>query len=261
MTDQVEPGRFLPEMMIAVPERQRRWTVLLRALLLIPHFVVVWALGIAANVVVFIGWWAALFLGRLPEWISGFLALYVDYSTRVSASSMLLIDTYPTFVISGPDEALRTEFHPGRLNRLAVLFRFVLLIPAAIVSGLVMAGWSVLAFFIWLIVLVAGRTPRPIFDASAAALRYNFRTNAYVLLLTGSYPKKLFGDEAAEPKPPRVSYGTRPLTMSSGGRALLIAFLVLGVLGIAGSAASSAAQQPPCDPYGHGYATGCAYAE
>lgn len=260
MTVPDESGRFLPEMMIAVPERQRRWTVLLRALLLIPHFIVVWALGIAANVVVFLGWWAALFLGRLPEWISGYLMLYIDYSTRVSASAMLLIDTYPTFVVSGPGEALRTELHPGRLNRLAVLFRIILFIPAAIISSVVMAGWSALAFFIWLIVLVMGRTPRPIFDASAAALRYNFRANSYFSMLTGAYPKRLFGDERAEANPPQVSYGTRPLALSSGGKVLLIAFIVLGVLGLASSGAVSATKQPACDPHSHEYAYDCTYA-
>jgi hypothetical protein len=223
---------FRPELEVTPPEQQRRWTVLLRLLLLIPHFIVLWLMSIAAGVVVIIGWFAALFLGRLPDWIAGFLTLFIGYQARVTASNMLLVDRYPPFVISEPDYPVQVDIRPGELNRWAVFFRIILVIPAAIVSAVVAQGWGVLAFFIWLIVLVAGRNPRPIFDASAAALRYGYRTNAYFYLLTGAYPKNLFGDARAEENPPRQSPGTRPLVMSKGGRILLIVFIVLGAIGL-----------------------------
>ena len=57
----------------AEPAQQNRLTVLVRIILAIPHLVVLWALGIAAEVVVIICWFAALFLGRLPEGLAGFL--------------------------------------------------------------------------------------------------------------------------------------------------------------------------------------------
>ncbi|SFS66876.1 DUF4389 domain-containing protein [Saccharopolyspora flava] len=246
-------GRFLPELQITQPERQRRWTVLLRFLLLIPHFIVLWALGIAAAVVAFIGWFAALILGRLPEWISGFLSLYVAYGIRVNASLWLLVDRYPPFVVGDPEFPVDVEIRSGRLNRWAVLFRFILIIPVSLLSGLLAYGWGVLAFFLWLIVLIMGRTPRPIFDASAAALRFTLRTNAYTYMLTGSYPKRLFGDAREEGEPAKVSSGTRPLVMSRGGRILLIAFIVLGVLAIVGNGAVSATQPYPSE-YEYDYA-------
>ncbi|MBB5156345.1 DUF4389 domain-containing protein [Saccharopolyspora phatthalungensis] len=225
-------GPFRPELMVTPPERQRRWTVLLRLLLLIPHFIVLWLVSIAAAVVVFIGWFAALILGRLPDWISGFLALFIGYQARVAASNMLLVDKYPPFVVPEPDYPVQVDIRPGELNRWTVFFRIILVIPAAIVSAVVVHGWGVLAFFIWVIVLVAGRNPRPVFDASAAVLRYTYRTNAYFYLLTGAYPMKLFGDARAEDNPPRQSPGTRPLVMSKGGRILLIVFIVLGAISL-----------------------------
>ncbi|MDA3625372.1 DUF4389 domain-containing protein [Saccharopolyspora sp. WRP15-2] len=238
------PDLFRPELDVTPPERQRRWTVLLRILLLIPHFIVLWFVSIAAGVVAIIGWFAALFLGRLPDWISGFLTLFVGYQARVAASQLLLVDRYPPFLVEQADYPVRIEVRPGELNRLAVFFRLVLVIPAAVVSAVVGHGWAVLAFFIWLIVLVMGRTPRPVFDATAAVLRWAFRTNAYFYLLTGAYPRKLFGEAKAEENPPRQSPGTRPLVMSKGGRVLLIAFIVLGVLGLlADGAAQSTYQQ------------------
>jgi hypothetical protein len=240
------PPEFLPELDVRAPERQRRWTVLLRLLLLIPQHIVVYFLGIAAPVVAFVGWVAALFLGRLPLWTAEFLAGFLCYYTRVDAYAVLLVDTYPPFRWHAPDYPVTIQVAPGRLNRLAVFFRFILVIPAAIVTEVLTSGWLVLAFFFWLIVLVLGRNPRTIFDATAAVFRYVFRTRAYLLLLTPAYPKRLFGDEQQrlerqqQPETPEHVGGTRPLLLSSGGRNLLIAIIVLGVLSLlSGSLAPS----------------------
>ena len=46
---------------------QRRATVIFRIILAIPQFIVLFFLGIAAFFVSMIGWFAALFTGRLPE--------------------------------------------------------------------------------------------------------------------------------------------------------------------------------------------------
>ena len=59
-----------PPVLVAVadPAPQRRLTVLVRLILLIPHFIVLCLLMLAAYVVAFFGWWGALFTGRLPLW-------------------------------------------------------------------------------------------------------------------------------------------------------------------------------------------------
>ena len=224
------PAEWLPALDIPEPGRQRRLTVLLRWLLLIPQFIAVWLLGIAAFVVVVIGWFGALVLGRLPEFAVAYLTGFLGYQTRVVANAMLLVDRYPPFALQAPpDYPVRVELRPGRLNRAAVFFRLLLVIPAAIVQGLLTAGWYVAAFFVWLIVLVLGRMPRPLFEATAAVLRYQMRVSAYLLLLTAAYPKRLFGD-ASEPDPQLVS-ATRPLLLSGAGKGLVVLFLVLGLFG------------------------------
>ncbi|MDV6013647.1 DUF4389 domain-containing protein [Haloechinothrix sp. LS1_15] len=262
-------AELLPELDINRPERHRRWTVLLRLLLLIPQFIVVYALGIAATVIVVIGWFAALFMGRLPTWAFGFLSGYVAYYARVNAYLYLLTDTYPPFAWSTQDHPARFELPPqDRLNRLAVLFRIILIIPAYIVAVVVIAGWMMLAFFFWLIVLILGRIPTPIFGASAAVLRYELRYMSYGLLVTAAYPKLLFGDTSrvaattahTTPTPqaapagavpqaqdtqgaPERASDTRPLLLSPGAKALLVVIIVLGVLGaIGGGAAGTAAE-------------------
>ncbi|HWE92220.1 MAG TPA: DUF4389 domain-containing protein [Pseudonocardiaceae bacterium] len=236
----VEP-EFLPTLDIQAPERQRRWTVLLRAILLIPHFIWLGLLAIAVAVVAVISWFGALFLGRLPDWSADFLGGYLGYYTRVYAYWYLLVDSYPPFAWNGPEHPVQITLQRGKLNRLAVLFRIILVIPASIVAELTAAGWAALSFFIWLIVLILGRTPKPVFGATAAVLRYGFRLQAYFLLLTPAYPKRLFGDaeQAAEPAQEAApTSDTRPLLVTQGARVLLIVFIVLGLFSAIGEGVS-----------------------
>ncbi|QUH01356.1 DUF4389 domain-containing protein [Saccharopolyspora erythraea] len=247
-----QPGEsrppFLPEVQIEGPGPQRRWTVLVRLILLIPHFIVLYAVGIAAAVVAVLGWFAALFTARLPTWIADFLVLYVGYRTRVGAYLTLLVDSYPQFLTTSIGYPVRVDIRPGRLNRAAVFFRLILVIPAAVVAAVLAHGWTVLAFFLWLAVLITGRTPQPVFGASAAFVRYELRVQSYWYLLTDSYPKRLFGDGGSAAEGARAQ-GTRPLTLSTGARVLLIAFIVLGVLGLLATGLSSALHEPAPEYY------------
>ncbi|GAA0316243.1 hypothetical protein GCM10010302_64180 [Streptomyces polychromogenes] len=228
-------AEHLPELDVPPPDRQRRWTVLLRFLLLLPQFIVTAVLGIAAFFVTIVGWFAALFTGRLPAGVADFLGGYLAYETRVTASALLLVDRYPPFSFEGQGHPVRIELRPGELNRLAVLFRFVLMIPAAIVTTVLQYGLAVVCWVFWLITLVLGRMPGPVFSAVAAVVRYRMRYQAYTMMLTSAYPKRLFGDgpPAGQPLPPApatVPSATRPLLLGTPAKALLVLFLVLGVL-------------------------------
>jgi hypothetical protein len=108
-------------------------------------------------------------------------------------------------------------FPPQWQRRWTVLLRGLLVIPQYLVSPL---GWEILAVFFWLSVLILGRMPRPVFEATAAVVRYTMRAYAYFMMLTSAYPKWLFD-----------------------GRALLIVIIVLGVLGSIGENISSAVLQ------------------
>ena len=56
-------------MAFAGPAPQRRVTVLFRLLLAIPQLIVLYVLSIVAELVAVVGWFAALFTGRLrPAW-------------------------------------------------------------------------------------------------------------------------------------------------------------------------------------------------
>src|SRR5580692_4146394 len=70
------------------PAPQRRLTVLFRLLMLIPHGIVLEFLAIGAFFTVFVGWWAALFTGRLPEWAHSYVSGFVRWYARVLAYEM-----------------------------------------------------------------------------------------------------------------------------------------------------------------------------
>lgn len=180
------------------PGPQRRLTVAFRIILAIPHFLYAWVLGVVAILAMIVGWFVALFTGRLPRGIAEFLAKVVQYVTRVFAYGFyLLTDRYPSFELGRPDYAVSVDIPSDvRLNRAAVLFRLVLLIPIAIVVQLLGSGLFVVAVVTWLLVLMLGRLPVPLFEALASILRYEVRYYAFAVMLTSEYPRGLFGDKA-----------------------------------------------------------------
>jgi hypothetical protein len=198
---------------------QSRLTVLVRIIMVIPQLFVLWLLGIAAMVVVIIGWFGALFTGRLPLFAADFLAGYLRWLTRVYAYMFLLTDVYPPFALDDADYPVRVAVTPGELNRLAVLFRIFLLIPCGIVQGILSYGaFTIVEFVSWLIVLITGRMPTALHQALSAALRYQIRTLGFALMLTSAYPAALFGDPdgpaswspVAPPGPGQPGYGAQP---------------------------------------------------
>ena len=180
----------------AGPGRQRRVTVLFRPLLVIPHYIVLYALGIAVEIVAVICWFAALFTGRLPDGLADFLVGWLRWSTRVFAYVGLLTDQYPPFTLTDADYPVRVSAAPGRLNRLAVLFRIILALPVAILVGILWSGVLLAGLVIWLIVLITGTMPGPAYQAVAAVVRFGARFYGYFYLMSGTYPGGLFGDPA-----------------------------------------------------------------
>jgi hypothetical protein len=215
-----------------------RVTVAFRLLLVIPHLIVLYGVGIAAFVVTVVAWFAALFTGRVPAGLYGFVAWVVGYATRVMSYLFFLTDRWPTFA-EGADDPVRVRL-PGSLplNRAAVLFRIILLIPVALLADLVSSGLVVASVVGWLVVLVTGRVPQTWFEATASAVRFQTRYTAYAAMLTARYPGGLFGDlEDAT----AADESAAPPVITRAAHRLLVLFLVLGAFAFAGQVARAAA--------------------
>jgi hypothetical protein len=171
------------------PLRRRRLAVLFRALLVLPHYVVlsVWTL-LAAPVLV-VGWIAALLRGRLPRRVHRFLSAYLRYSGQVTAWFDLLSGHYPRprrpaghpFAIELPE--------PQPQRRLVTLFRIPLAVPAAVLASVFGVILATSAAGAWFVALLLGRTTAGLQELGTFCLRYQLETYAYLLLLTPRYPK------------------------------------------------------------------------
>jgi hypothetical protein len=84
-----------------VKEDLNRWLPLVKWLLAIPHYVVLFFLSIASFFVVLIAWFAILFTGRYPRGLFGFVEGVQRWFLRVEAYVLLLTtDRYPPFSLS-----------------------------------------------------------------------------------------------------------------------------------------------------------------
>jgi hypothetical protein len=79
----------------------KRGMPLVKWFLAIPHFIVLFALSIAAFVVVVIAWFAILFTGRYPRALFDFVVGVSRWWLRVDAYAFLLVtDRYPPFSLN-----------------------------------------------------------------------------------------------------------------------------------------------------------------
>jgi hypothetical protein len=79
------------------PERRRRLSVAFRIILVIPHVIVLFFVGIAWAITAIIGWFAILITGSYPQGLYGFATGYLRWSLRVEAYCVLMRDEYPPF--------------------------------------------------------------------------------------------------------------------------------------------------------------------
>lgn len=184
---------------VEFPERIANWRPLVHWILAIPHFVVLYLLGIAGQVVAVVSWFVIVFTGRLPQGLADFQCMVQRYSTRVTAYVWFLHEQYPPFefAMTPTDPGgtpVRVDLMPalGGRNRLTVALRLIWLIPAAIVTAIIGIIGGVCAFIGLFAVLFTGRWPEGLRSWVMKALRASLRLNAYGTLLTDEYPPLSF---------------------------------------------------------------------
>jgi uncharacterized protein DUF4389 len=85
------------------PDAQQlnRWLPLIKWLLAIPHYVVLFFLTIAAVIAVIIAWFAILFTGTYPRNLFDFVIGVIRWGNRVTGYAFTLVtDQYPPFTLS-----------------------------------------------------------------------------------------------------------------------------------------------------------------
>src|ERR1700683_1786720 len=177
-------------------ERRNRLSAFFRLLLVIPVAIWLYILGIVAYVAIVIAWFAIVITGRFPRGLYDFVAGVTRMVARVTAYASLLTDASPPFGLGeGPAYPGRMEF-AGPLehySRLKTLFRVLLAIPIVILRYVINLLLEVGAVAAWVVIVITGKLPRGLFDLMVLANSYTARSDAYLFLLTETYPP--FQDE------------------------------------------------------------------
>jgi len=81
--------------------QMNRWLPLVKWLLAIPHYVVLFFLAIGAVVAVIVAWFAILFTGTYPRGLFDFVVGVLRWSNRVTGYAFVLVtDQYPPFSLT-----------------------------------------------------------------------------------------------------------------------------------------------------------------
>jgi hypothetical protein len=196
---------------------------LVKWVLAIPHYFVLFFLWIAFVAVSVIALFAILFTGRYPRGLFEFNVGVMRWSWRVGfySYSALGTDQYPPFTLDDvPEYPARLEVeYPQSLSRGLVLVKWWLLaLPHFLIVAVFVGGAStaasgsdtrlvalsggligLLVFIAGVALLFTGQYPRTIYDFVLGMNRWVFRVVAYAALMTDQYPPFRLDQGGQEP--------------------------------------------------------------
>jgi hypothetical protein len=172
------------------PQRNRL-TAFFRLIVVIPWLIWASLYGIAAFVAVVIAWFALLFTAKFPRSLYDFIAGYVRFAVRLQAFLYLVTDAFPPFG-GTPDPSYPVQVDIGppqeRYSRMKTFFRWLLAIPIYVLRYVLALLLEVAAVAAWFVIVITGRQLPGIHSALALGMAYTARSDAYLFLLTDSYP-------------------------------------------------------------------------
>ena len=222
-----------------------RWLWLVKWLLAIPHYFVLFFLWVAFLATSIVAWFAILFTGRYPRGIFNFNVGVLRWTWRVDyyTYAALGTDRYPPFKLADdPDYPAQLEVaYPDHLSRGLVLVKtWLLAIPHYLVVGLFVGGSAyvvsttasgdgstanvttytpgligLLVFIAAIVLLFTGKYPRGVFDFVLGMNRWLLRVTAYAALMTDVYPPFRFDGGGDDPGTIAVSEPPAPAPEST----------------------------------------------
>lgn len=174
---------------VEYPERLSRLLIFVKWLLAIPHFIVLYFLGIIAELFLLIGFFAILFTKKYPKGLFDFVVNVYRWNANAVAYTALMRDEYPPFSWDAGQYPVTFEVdYPEELNRWLPLIKWLLAIPHMVVLFFLYIVALVLWVFAWFAILITGGFPRWMFDFMVGAMRWQYRVTAYAYLMRDEYP-------------------------------------------------------------------------
>ena len=187
---------------LSAPPSRALWLV--KWLLAIPHYIVLFFLWIAFCFVTIIAFFAILFTGKYPRGLFDFNVGVLRWTWRVSFYGYLALgtDRYPPFKLAAIEDYpadIRVEY-PEKLSHGLVLVKWFLAIPHYPIIALLAGGTAafggllaILVFYVAIVLLFTGKYHGDFFKLVMGINRWVYRVLAYLFLMTDEYPPfKLF---------------------------------------------------------------------
>jgi hypothetical protein len=177
-------------------ERRSRLTAFFRLILAIPLMIWLYVYGLVAALALVVAWLVVVLTASYPRGLYDFVAGFTRSLARITAYTALLSDPYPPFgPADAPDYPVRMRFAAplARYSRAKAFFRLILAIPIVILRYAMNLLLQIGAVAAWFVIVFTGKMPRGLFDLMVLANSYTARSDAYLFLLTETYPP--FQDE------------------------------------------------------------------
>jgi Domain of unknown function (DUF4389) len=172
-----------------------RWRPLVQWLFAIPHLAVAYALRGLREVLIFISFFTVLFTEQIPQALFDVIAMSYRYEWRAFSYALFMHEDYPPFDFqpaaadNGVEPHTRVSIaYPEHLDRWKPLYKWILAIPHYVVFAVYAVGALFAFLAAFLAVLFTGEYPEGIRSYLVGVSRYGLRIEAYVGLLTDTYP-------------------------------------------------------------------------
>ena len=180
---------------LTAENRLARWRPLVQWLLAIPHLAVAYVLKTLRHLLTAVSFVTVLFTKRIPRPVYDAIAMTYRYEWRSVSYALALHGTYPPFDFqpSAGDDAeipfTTVNFtYPGEMSRWKPLYKWLLAVPHYVVMLALAVASIFVILFGFAAVVVTGSYPVGARDFLVGVYRYGLRVQAYVGLLTDTYP-------------------------------------------------------------------------
>jgi hypothetical protein len=252
-----DPGGYPIDIEVPEERRQNRWKTGFRLVLAVPAMTLSATFGAAGvqagagnarlsfgliAAAAFLGWFASLVRGRMPQGLRDLVVYGLGYSVQVAAYLILVTDRYPDSDPLAPRYGQPAPDHPIgisadddlRRSRLTVFFRLFLWLPHFVWLLLwgIATAFAILAN--WFVTLFAGRPADALHRFIAAYLRYLTHTTAFLYLVANPFPG-FTGEAGGYPVDLQIAPPGRQNRWKTGFR-LILAFPAAILAGAVGNA-------------------------
>jgi hypothetical protein len=143
-----------------------------------------------AQILGLIQWFIIVVTGRRNEDIFLLQRQYIGFAARTYTYMSFLYDAYPPIGDRAGETGLALECtYEEQANRVTTLFRLILAIPALLLLLVLAVGALIVAVVAWFVILFTAKMPEGLFRYLLKVHQLGVRFNAYLLLMTDTYPR------------------------------------------------------------------------